>query len=96
MTDFTDYQSAVSKNIRILRLPDVIERVGLKRASIYSHIAQGSFPKPISLGARAVGWLESEIDAWIALRIAAREVCLPKPVTVSPRPSNPIREPLDA
>jgi prophage regulatory protein len=58
--------------IRILRLPDVIERVGLKRASIYLHIAHGNFPKQITLGERAVGWIESEIDAWLAARISAR------------------------
>ena len=54
---------------RILRLPEVMGRVGLRRASIYLHITKGSFPKPISLGARAVGWLESDIDGWIAARI---------------------------
>jgi len=52
-------------SIRILRLPEVINRVGLKRAAIYLHIAQGNFPKQISLGAHAVGWLEHEIDAWL-------------------------------
>ncbi len=57
------------QSLRILRLPEVISRVGLRRASIYLHISKGSFPKPISLGARAVGWLESEIDGWIAARI---------------------------
>ena len=61
--------SAVTHPVRILRLPDVISRVGLRRASIYLHISKGSFPKPISLGARAVGWLESDIDGWIAARI---------------------------
>lgn len=58
--------------IRILRLPEVMARVGICRASIYLRIADGSFPKQISLGARAVGWLESDIDAWLAARIAAR------------------------
>jgi prophage regulatory protein len=57
--------------IRFLRLPEVIARVGLRRASIYLHIADGTFPKQISLGPRAVGWLEHEIDAWIAARIRA-------------------------
>ena len=55
--------------INILRLPDVMRRVGLKHAAIYQMIAQGSFPKQIPLGARAVGWLESEIDAWLTWRI---------------------------
>jgi prophage regulatory protein len=55
--------------IRILRLPEVINRVGLKRASIYAAIARGTFPKQIPLGARAVGWIEGEIEAWLAARI---------------------------
>ena len=54
----------------ILRLPAVKERTGLSRSSIYLWIARGQFPAPISLGARAVGWVESEVDAWIAHRIA--------------------------
>jgi len=62
----TNYQP-----INILRLPDVIKRVGLKRAAIYLRVSQGSFPKQISLGGRAVGWLEHEIDAWVAAHINA-------------------------
>lgn len=57
---------------RVLRLPDVIARVGLKRASIYLHIGKGTFPKPIALGPRAVGWLEHEIDEWLAARVQMR------------------------
>lgn len=55
--------------IRILRLPEVIDRVGLKRAAIYQYVARGQFPKQINLGPRAVGWLEHEVDAWVAARI---------------------------
>ncbi len=57
---------------RILRLSAVINRVGLRRASIYQKMNQGSFPKSISLGIRAVGWVESEIDAWVQMRIKGR------------------------
>jgi prophage regulatory protein len=53
----------------ILRLPAVKLRTGLSRSTIYLRIAQGRFPAPISLGARAVGWIEAEIDDWIARRI---------------------------
>ncbi len=60
--------------IHILRLPGVMKRVGICRASIYLGIADGSFPKQISLGARAVGWLEHEIDAWLAVKIQGRYV----------------------
>ncbi len=49
----------------ILRLPAVKARTGLSRSSVYLKISQGIFPKPISLGVRAVGWLESEVDAWL-------------------------------
>lgn len=51
------------------RLPDVLKRVGYSRSTIYQLIAEGKFPKPISLGERAVAWLESDIDAWIAARV---------------------------
>ena len=56
--------------INILRLPDVMKRVGLCRASIYQRMGNGTFPKQILLGARAVGWLEHEIDAWLAAIVA--------------------------
>jgi len=53
----------------ILRLPQVKIRVGLSRSSIYLAVSQGKFPRPVSLGARAVGWLESEVDAWLSQRV---------------------------
>ena len=56
--------------IRILRLPEVMERTGLSRSTIYLRIEQGRFPRPVPLGGRAVGWIEAEIDAWLRDRIA--------------------------
>ena len=53
----------------ILRLPVVMAKVGLARSSIYARISEGTFPQPISLGSRAVGWLEAEIDQWITERV---------------------------
>lgn len=55
----------------ILRLPDVKTRTGLSRSSIYLRIANGEFPRPISLGGRAVGWIEADIDCWLAEKIEA-------------------------
>ena len=54
---------------KILRLPDVIERVGFSRSSIYAFVDNGSFPKPVQIGIRAVGWLDSDVDDWISDRI---------------------------
>ena len=53
----------------ILRLPAVKTRTGLSRSTIYLRVAEGKFPKPISLGARAVGWLDAEVEAWLAGQI---------------------------
>lgn len=60
--------------LTIQRLPTVIERTGLSRSTIYKLIADGNFPKPISLGRRAVGWLESDIEGWLEDRIKASRV----------------------
>ena len=53
----------------ILRLPKVKERTGLSRSTIYLKIARNEFPSGVSLGARARGWLESEISEWIERQI---------------------------
>lgn len=53
----------------ILRLPLVRARTGLSRSTIYLRISEDRFPKPISLGGRAVGWIESEIDEWLKEQI---------------------------
>jgi prophage regulatory protein len=50
---------------KILRLAAVKELTGLSRSSIYLQIARGTFPRQVSLGARAVGWREIEITAWL-------------------------------
>ena len=55
----------------ILRRTEVQKRTGLPRTSIYEAMARGTFPKAIKLGARSVGWLESEINAWIEAQVAA-------------------------
>jgi prophage regulatory protein len=53
---------------RILRRPEVEARTGLSRSTIYAWMQRGDFPKPVALGARLVGWIESDIDAWLAAR----------------------------
>ena len=56
--------------VRVLRLPQVLARTGLSRSSIYLRVADGTFPQPVRLGKRAIGWIESEIDQWIRAQIA--------------------------
>lgn len=56
---------------RFLRLPEVIDRTGLKRSSIYLAIHNGTFPAQIPLGIRAVGWSEFDVNAWVDARIQA-------------------------
>ena len=55
----------------LLRLRQVKARTGLSRSTIYLKIKVGEFPAQVSLGPRAVGWLEAEIEHWIASRIAS-------------------------
>lgn len=57
-----------SKVQRVLRRPEVENRTGLSRSSIYKFMAEGNFPKPFKLAPRAVGWRESDIDNWIKSR----------------------------
>ncbi len=57
---------------KILRRPAVEATTGLSRSTIYQHMQAGIFPKPIRLGPKAVGWLESEVLAWIEARTAER------------------------
>ena len=54
---------------KFLRLTEVQRRIPYSRSTIYLKVSRGEFPQPINLGARAVGWLESEIDEWIAQRV---------------------------
>ena len=54
--------------MRVLRLDEVVARVGLSKSTVWRYIDEGDFPPPIKLGPRASGWIEQEIDDWIASR----------------------------
>ena len=58
--------------IKILKLAGVEERTGKKKSSIYQAVKDGSFPEPVSLGGRARGWIEHEIDEWIETQMRKR------------------------
>jgi prophage regulatory protein len=64
-------QSAVSRP-RSLRLPQVIGMTGLKKTTIYALQKAGQFPHCVSLTTTAVGWLETEVEDWLAKRADAR------------------------
>ncbi|PLC60100.1 AlpA family transcriptional regulator [Citrobacter sp. L55] len=57
---------------RFLRLPEVIHQCGLSRSTLYDLIARNAFPAQVSLGGKNVAWLQSEITAWMAERVAHR------------------------
>ncbi|NAZ38157.1 AlpA family transcriptional regulator [Rubellimicrobium sp. CFH 75288] len=53
---------------RILRRPEVESLVGVKRSTLYDWMARGSFPKPVALGPRLVGWRQSDVTTWLEAR----------------------------
>lgn len=55
---------------RIIRLPEVKSKTGLSRSTIYFYMSEARFPKSVSLGERAVGWIEADIEQWLDDRIA--------------------------
>lgn len=59
--------------VRVLRRAEVERLTGLSRSSIYAHIADGRFPRPLTLSPRRVGWLAHEVEAWVRARIAERD-----------------------
>lgn len=50
---------------RLIRLPEVMARVGMRRSAIYQRMRNGSFPRSRSLGSKCAVWIETEIEDWI-------------------------------
>ncbi len=67
--EHTKMSNAVQPQLSILRRKQVQARTGLSRSTIYLYIKAEQFPKPVALGPRAVGWIESEVNDWIAARM---------------------------
>lgn len=59
--------------MRIIRLKEVMDLTGLARSTIYKYMSEGTFPKPVNLGERCVGWLEAEVQEWILALIEERD-----------------------
>ncbi|HIF9244413.1 TPA: AlpA family transcriptional regulator [Photobacterium damselae] len=58
--------------MRLIRLKEVMHICGLGRSSIYKFMEDGRFPKSVSLGDRAVAWVETEVEEWIEQKVAKR------------------------
>lgn len=67
--------------LKMLRLPEVSDRVGVSRATLYRWIEDGSFPRQIRLGRRSMGWPEHVVDNWLQDRIS----CPHGPMSFSPK-----------
>ncbi len=60
------------EKLTILRRKQVEVRTGLSRSTIYLRIQEGTFPRPLNLGVRSVGWVESEIEDWLVEKLKHR------------------------
>jgi len=62
--------ATTSAPLCLLRMPDVIARVGLRRTAIYDMVKLGTFPAPVKLGRRCVAWPSDAVDAWVRAKVA--------------------------
>lgn len=59
---------------KLMKLPTVLTHVAISRSKLYAQIKAGTFPQPISLGGRAVAWIEEEVQDWIDAAVAKSRV----------------------
>lgn len=59
--------------MRFIRMNEVKEKTGLSRTSIWRGIKAGTFPEPVPLGGRAIGFVEEEVEEWMDAIIASRD-----------------------
>ncbi|HDY8039953.1 TPA: AlpA family transcriptional regulator [Vibrio vulnificus] len=62
--------------MRFLKLKEVMEKTALSRSAIYRKMNDGEFPESVSLGERAIAWVESEVDEWMEERLQTRVVAI--------------------
>jgi len=65
-----DERCVHERRIRILRLPEVLDATGLGKTKIYELQSKGSFPMRVRITDHSVGWIEEEVQAWLAKRVA--------------------------
>ena len=56
---------------RIVRWPEVRQQTGLSRTTVWRKVKENDFPSPVKLTDHAIGWRQSDIDAWLASRQTA-------------------------
>lgn len=66
-----DHSMTPPSPLRVMRLPEVKQRTGLSRSSIYRLMGEARFPKSCKLGERIIAWVEADIDRWLAEKIAS-------------------------
>ena len=59
----------ILRDIHIFRLPAVCRATGLSRSMLYQLETSSQFPRRVKIGARAVGWIEAEVQSWLANRV---------------------------
>lgn len=65
-----------SVSSRVIRLPEVLNRTGLSRSQIYRMVSQKKFPSRVQLSVRTAGWIEREVEDWLAGLVAQRDATL--------------------
>jgi prophage regulatory protein len=69
----------------IIRLPEVMQTIGLSRPSVYRMVKAGTFPQQVRLGLKAVGWFRAEVEQWLAELAQARPGSMPEQGLTSQR-----------
>jgi prophage regulatory protein len=54
---------------KFLRLPSVIDKVGLSRSQIYKLIQRGDFPEPVKIGPKISVWIEEKLEMWMDAQV---------------------------
>lgn len=69
MSNSTTNTQAPAHDRRLLRLPEVRQKVGLSRSAIYKLISEGQFPRQVAIGPRTVAWVQEDLERWIEGRL---------------------------
>jgi predicted DNA-binding transcriptional regulator AlpA len=67
-----DTNKTIPGTCRLMRIREVLQLCGLSRATLYREIKLHSFPAPVKLSARSVGWLQDDVVQWLNARVAQR------------------------